>query len=261
VFSFLWKKKQEKPEEEEVPNIVYEYEDVSEVMHYFEKETGITFEQQKNILKNKLTLFCKTNKIYSFKELLNSLKKDDDIKQKLINVLTTNETYFYREFSQIQAIVEHVKKRVSSTPISILCAPCATGEEPYSIAIALFEANVKIEFSITGIDINSQALLKAKEANYTKRHIGNLDEKLVRKYFDVRNKKYILNERVKQRVSFLQKNIFKSEFTALGKFDYVFSRNMLIYFDKETKLKAKSILESMQKDPNVGVFFGHADLF
>jgi len=227
VFSFLWKKKQEKPEEEEVPNIVYEYEDVSEVMHYFEKETGITFEQQKNILKNKLTLFCKTNKIYSFKELLNSLKKDDDIKQKLINVLTTNETYFYREFSQIQAIVEHVKKRVSSTPISILCAPCATGEEPYSIAIAL----------------------------------GNLDEKLVRKYFDVRNKKYILNERVKQRVSFLQKNIFKSEFTALGKFDYVFSRNMLIYFDKETKLKAKSILESMQKDPNVGVFFGHADLF
>ena len=260
MFNFLWKKKQEKPEEE-VPNIVYEYEDVSEVMHYFEKETGITFEQQKNILKNKLTLFCKTNKIYSFKELLNSLKKDDDIKQKLINVLTTNETYFYREFSQIQAIVEHVKKRVSSTPISILCAPCATGEEPYSIAIALFEANVKIEFSITGIDINSQALLKAKEANYTKRHIGNLDERLVQRYFNFQDEKYILNDKVKQRVNFLQKNIFKPEFTALGKFDYIVSRNMLIYFDKETKFKAKSILESMQKEPSVGVFFGHADLF
>jgi len=189
-----------------------------EVMHYFEKETGITFEQQKNILKNKLILFCKTNKIYSFKELLDSIKKDDNIKQKLINLITTNETYFYREFSQIRTIVEHIKKRVSSAPISILCAPCATGEEPYSIAIALFEANVKIEFSITGIDINSQALLKAKEASYTKRHMGNLDEKLMQRYFNFQDEKYVLNDKVKQKVKFLQKNIFKPEFTALGKF-------------------------------------------
>jgi len=260
VFSFLKKKKQDEPEEE-TQNLVYDYEDASNIMHYFEEETGITFEQQKNILKNKLIIFCKTNKIYSFRELLNSLKKDDNIKQKLINLLTTNETYFYREFSQIQAMVEQVKKRVSSASINILCAPCATGEEPYSIAIALFEANVKIEFSITGIDINSQALLKAREASYTQRHIGNLDKRLVQRYFDYKDEKYLLNEKVKYHVTFQKKNIFEPEFTALGKFDYIFSRNMLIYFDKKTKLKAKSILESMQKEPSVGVFFGHADLF
>jgi len=260
VFSFF-KKKKESDQEEQSINIICNYEDVSDIMHYFKQETGITFEQQTNILKNKLTLFCKTNKIYSFTELLNSLKKDDEIKQKLVNLLTTNETYFYREFSQIQAMVEHVKKRVSSTPVSILCAPCATGEEPYSIAIAFFEAGVKVEFNITGIDINSQALQKAKEASYIKRHIDKLDESLLQKYFYLQGGKYILNEKVKRRVSFLQKNIFEPEFTALGKFDYVLSRNMLIYFNKETKLKAKSILESMRKEPSVSVFFGHADLF
>ena len=260
MFSFFKKKKETDKEEKNI-NIICDYEDVSDIMHYFKQETGITFEQQKNILKNKLTLFCKTNKIYSFRELLNSLKKDDEIKQKLVNLLTTNETYFYREFSQIQELVKNVQKRESKTPITILCAPCATGEEPYSIAIALLEADVGVEFSITGIDINSQALQKAREASYIKRHIGNLDESLLQKYFYLQDEKYILNEKVKRRVSLLQKNIFEPEFTALGKFDYVFSRNMLIYFDKETKLKAKSILESMQKEPSVGVLFGHADLF
>ncbi len=260
MFSFFKKKKPREPQEEEQERI-YEYEDVSEVMHYFEKETGITFEKQKNILKNKLTLFCKTNEIDSFKELLLILKKDAAIKQKLINLLTTNETYFYREFSQIKALVQNIKNKASKTPISILCAPCATGEEPYSIAIALLEDGVDMKFNITGIDINSQALQKAKEASYSKRHIGNLDENLQQKYFSLQDDKYILNEKVKSHVNFEKKNIFEPEFTALGKFDYVFSRNMLIYFDKATKHKAKSILESMQKDPSIGVFFGHADLF
>jgi len=260
VFSFFKKKKQSE-EVEKTLDVVCDYEDVSKVMHYFEKETGITFEKQQNILKNKLTLFCKTHKIDSFRTLLNFIKSDDEMKQKLINLLTTNETYFYREFSQIEAVVKHVQKRATNAPIRILCAPCATGEEPYSIAIALLEANVKVEFSITGIDINSQALQKAKEASYIKRHIGSLDESLVQRYFQLQNEKYILSEKVKQRVSFKKKNIFESEFIALGKFDYVFSRNMLIYFDKETKLRAKSILESMLQDPSVGVFFGHADLF
>jgi len=260
VFSFFKKKKREEPEEE-VQNIVYDCEDVSELMQYFEKETGITFEQQKNILKSKLTLFCKSYRIDSFSTLLERVKNDAQMKQKLINLLTTNETYFYREFSQILAVVEHIKKRTSRAPISILCAPCATGEEPYSIAIALFEANVEVEFSIVGIDINSQALEKAREASYIKRHMGSLDTSLVQRYFHLHDEKYILSEKVKKRVRLEKKNIFESDFAALGKFDYVFSRNMLIYFDKETKLRARSILESMRKDSSVGVFFGHADLF
>ncbi|MBE0499223.1 MAG: hypothetical protein IBX43_08300 [Campylobacterales bacterium] len=56
-------------------------------------------------------------------------------------------------------------------------------------------------------------------------------------------------------------SIFDPDFISLGKFDYVFLRNMLIYFDKQTKEKAKKILESMRKDPARPLFFGHADLF
>lgn len=260
MFSFSKKNKDLYKKNKSV-DIVYDYEDVSDIMLYFKQETGITFEQQANILKNKLTLFCKTNKIHSFTELLNSIEQDTKLKQSLINLLTTNETYFYREFAQIRTAVEYIKKKAGNAPINILCAPCATGEEPYSIAIALFEAGIKTGFNIIGIDINSQALQKAKEAIYTKRHIDKLDESLLQKYFYLQDKKYILSEKIKRTVSFLQKNIFKPEFTALGKFDCIFSRNMLIYFDKETKLKAKNILQSMRKDQDIDIFFGHADLF
>ena len=66
---------------------------------------------------------------------------------------------------------------------------------------------------------------------------------------------------IKSLVSFKVVNLFDVSFNNLGKFDFVFSRNMLIYFDKATKLKAKSILENIRKTDEHKVFFGHADLF
>lgn len=85
--------------------------------------------------------------------------------------------------------------------------------------------------------------------------------KYAKKYFTLNEDKYHLNEEVKKLTEFKVLNIFEDEFTKLEKFDYVFSRNMLIYFDAQTKKKAVEILHSMQKDPNKEIFFGHADLF
>ena len=56
-------------------------------------------------------------------------------------------------------------------------------------------------------------------------------------------------------------NLFDPDFKNIGKFDFIFSRNMFIYFDKETKIRAKKILEDLRKNPNQEIFFGHADLF
>ena len=72
---------------------------------------------------------------------------------------------------------------------------------------------------------------------------------------------YKLKDTIKSHVTFKLVNIFEQSFKGLGKFDYIFSRNMLIYFDKETKLKAKCILESMRKDNSQDIFFGHDDIF
>ncbi len=258
MFSFFKKK------EKRAQNVKIEYQedynDIEPISKYFHNETGITFEKQMSILKSKLISFCKQREIHSFSKLLEDIKRDSFLKQELIDYLTTNETFFYRELKQINGLVQLVKK--SNSKVDILCAPSATGEEPYSIAIALLEAGVSASsFHIVGIDINSDAISKAKKAVYRERNVRNLSAEIISKYFIKNSSEYILNQNIKSLVSFKIANLFDSSFSSLGKFDFVFSRNMLIYFDKETKLKAKSILESMRKDNTHKVFFGHADLF
>lgn len=240
--------------------IVEDYNDVSPIAQYFKNETGVTFDKQTTILKSKVTTFCKQRCINSYGELLDKIKYDKELKQALIDYLTTNETFFYREFKQIEELVTLVKKE--NKKVDILCAPSATGEEPYSIAIALLEAGVPpSNFHIVGIDINQDAINRAKEALYRERNVRNLSPQIIDRYFTKDNNLYVLRESIKAHVSFKVINLFDISFRSIGKFDFIFSRNMLIYFDKETKLKAKEILESMRKNQNQEIFFGHADLF
>jgi chemotaxis protein methyltransferase CheR len=264
MFNFFKKKKKEQePSQTQTQSLIKkeEYNNIEPVAKYFHKETGITFQNQMPILKNKVKSFCKQRHIDSFEKLLQNLNTDNVLKQELIDYLTTNETYFYREYTQIQKLVELVKQHNST--VKIMCAPSATGEEPYSIAIALLEAGIAPKnIYILGIDINQEALQKAKKALYLERNLRNLPANILAKYFSkINDTTYALKEHIKALVRFQQANIFDDSFQHLGKFDFVFSRNMLIYFDKETKQKAKKILESMRKNKDVDVFFGHADLF
>ena len=260
MFSFFKKKS---PDKETIVNSSAQEEDfhnVEPIANYFKNETGVTFDKQEEVLKNRLKLFCKQRDMYSFSQLLTSIQSNTALKQSLIDHLTTNETYFYREFKQIEQLVALVKKKMHS--VRILCAPSSTGEEPYTIAIALLEAGIPASnIHIVGIDINAQAIKKANEAIYTQRHVMQLSSEIIAKYFIYQDTKYILKENVKELVTFHVANIFDASFKSLGSFDFVFSRNMLIYFDKETKLKAKKILQNMRKEMTTDVFFGHADLF
>lgn len=258
MFSFLKKKHKEK--ELDTIEKKEDFENIETIANYFRNETGITFDKQISILKNKVITFCRLREIYSIKELLRNISHNAQLKQELIDYLTTNETFFYREFKQIEELVNLVKKQ--DNKVDILCAPSATGEEPYSIAIALLEAGVAPHmFHIVGIDINNETITKAKEAIYKQRNIRNLSPTVLSKYFRKDDTDYILNQSIKSQVTFKVINIFDPSFKHIGRFDYIFSRNMLIYFDKEVKLKAKKILEDLRKNQNQEVFFGHADLF
>lgn len=258
MFSFF--KKEEAPPDIQKVKEKEDYEDIVPIANYFHKETGIIFDKQVSILKNKVISFCRQRNIHSFKRLLSDIQSIEQLKQELIDHLTTNETYFYREFKQIMELVKLVQK--SNVPVQILCAPSSSGEEPYSIAIALLEAGVPASgFSVVGIDINSEAVAKSKNAEYKQRSLRNLSDEIIAKYFQIHNETYILRQDIKSSVSFEVMNIFDENYQSIGKFDFIFSRNMLIYFDKETKLKAKKILESLRKTDEYNVFFGHADLF
>ncbi len=258
MFDFL--KTKESTQNESHTTNQDDFNDIEPISKYFYNETGITFDHQISILKSKVISFCKQRDIHSFSELLENVKSKNQVKQELIDYLTTNETFFYREFKQIEQLVKLVQS--SHKQVEILCAPSATGEEPYSIAIALLEAGIaNSSFSIVGIDINSDAITKAKNALYRERNIRNLSSSIISKYFKKDGTMYLLNQEIKSLVTFQVVNIFDDSFKRIGKFDFIFSRNMLIYFDKETKLKAKTILEGMRKENKYDIFFGHADLF
>jgi chemotaxis protein methyltransferase CheR len=260
MFSFFKKKKSEEPAQEKQYEEPTDYANIAKVAAYFKNETGVTFDKQESILQNKVMTFCKQRNIPSFSKLLSLVDSQPATKQELIDYLTTNETFFYREFLQIEELVRLVKNQNSF--VEILCAPSATGEEPYSIAIALLEAGVPAnKFKIVGIDINAGALEKAEQALYRARNVRNLSEQIIHRYFDKEGDLYALKSPIKSLVDFKLANIFDPSFVNIGKFDFIFSRNMLIYFDKETKLKAKEILEKMRKNPSQNIFFGHADLF
>lgn len=259
MFNFF-RKKEQVITNELTQSVEQDYRDVTPIAQYFKNETGVTFDKQVSILQNKVTTFCKQREINSFTELLKKIEQDKELKQELIDYLTTNETFFYREFKQIEELVKLVK--CADKEVSILCAPSATGEEPYGIAIALLEAGVAPNrFHITGIDINLEATQKAQKALYRERNIRNLSQNIIERYFTKNNSFYALKESLKSQVTFKVINLFDPSFKNIGKFDFIFSRNMLIYFDKETKLKAKEILETLRKNPNQEIFFGHADLF
>lgn len=257
MFNFF--KVQKVTKESKKFELAKDFENIPKIMSYFKEETGIDFDEQVTIFKSKLTSFCRIYKISSFDICLKNIKIDTALRQELINYLTTNESFFYREFHQIESLVNTVKN--SYKRVEILCVPCANGEEPYSIAIALMEAGVsKSMFHITGIDISSAAVLRSQEAIYNEKGIRNLSPELRFKYFRQEGELYHLNVEVKEQVDFKCMNIFDEYFKKLGLFDYIFSRNMLIYFDSHTRFKAQQLFKEHLKDSSQTIYFGHADL-
>lgn len=257
MFSFF---KKSAPQETEQIEVRDDFQDPLPIAEYCKKRTGISFDQQTVILKSKLISFCRSKGIHNFDSCLEELKKKTDLEQALFNYLATNETYFYREFSQIKELVSLVKSDAES--VNILCMPCSTGEEPYSIVIALLDAGVSQDkFNVLGVDISTEVIEKAQQAVYNQRNISRMPSGLVSQYFLLQDGKYYLNAQVKSAVKFKSFNLFDSKISNIGKFNYVLSRNMLIYFDMETKRKASLILEGLLKNPRQAIFYGHADLY
>ncbi len=256
MFDFF--RREPKKEEKKLP-IEEDFSDIEQLILYIKNEIGIDFFNKKDIIKNKLKLFCRKQDIYSFKELLASIKKDFSLKQEVIDYLTVNETYFFRETKQIEDMIK--KAKILGFKVEILCAPSSSGDEPYTIAIMMLEAGFKpADFHIVGIDISETIINKAMLATYRERNLHKISKELKEKYFLKDDKQYILKDIVKNQVTFRRINIFDKSLQNLRKFDFIFSRNMMIYFDYETKIKAKNILRNLLKREEDSIYFGHADM-
>lgn len=239
---------------------------------FFYRKTGIKFESSKHYFVDKRILerMKQTGK-GDFKTYFSFVRfqASGDELQHLINSMTVNETYFYREEYQFQCLVESVlsdvlKNRSQSTkPLRIWSVPSSTGEEPYSIAIYLIENWPRIEdvdVEIMASDIDSHVLDKCNKGIYNERSIQHLPKRLLRKYFTRKadGTFHICND-LRSSITFTQVNLSDSVHSKkIRGIDIIFCRNLLIYFDDESRRQAAEVFFDAL-NPGGFVFLGHSE--
>ena len=228
-----------------------------EILESIRAEFGLDYSKQEQITMRKIERFARKNEMMNFETLQQALKESAQIKEQLVNMLTVGETYFYRETGHFKILADLMQRQSMK---KILCAPSSSGEEAYSIILYLLE-NQKdsLPVNVVGIDVNSDSIAAAQEAIYSERSTSLLPPSMRENYFHKVNERYKLNENVKQNATFLRQNIFDDSLFNLGKFDVIFCRNMLIYFDDKEK---KEVLKRLHKmlNPKGVLFLGHADI-
>ena len=188
------------------------------------------------------------------------LVSDDAEFQELVNLLTVNETYFFREPEQIRLLVDRLAPRFlaaleGQAPVRILSAGCSSGEEPYSLVMALMDRygeSVSRLFDVVGGDIDSTVLAKARHARYTEFSFRGVPVSVRSHYFDKDRQTYVLKPEVKKLVEFHELNLLADNQPAvLQGFDIIFFRNVSIYFDTPTRKTIQQNLVKLMKDEGV----------
>ncbi|MDQ7066981.1 MAG: protein-glutamate O-methyltransferase CheR [Sulfurimonas sp.] len=187
--------------------------------------------------------------------------------QELMNAITVNETYFFREKDQFEVLVNRILPELHKTlppskTLRILSSPCSTGEEPYSMILHIVEEGTVVEqrdIEVVGIDIDSTVIKKAELARYSDRAVHAIPKDILARWFKKKSLGYELGDELKGSVDFQVVNIFdKAQMRSLGKFDVIFSRNMLIYFDDASRKEVAMTFYDML-NPGGYVLLGHAE--
>ncbi|MCP4404564.1 MAG: protein-glutamate O-methyltransferase CheR [bacterium] len=163
----------------------------------------------------------------------------------LLNLLTTTETYFFRNGPQLRSFQEEIlpeiiqrKQQTGQYHLHFWSAGCSSGEEAYTIAMLLLETLPKAQqwkINIVGTDINTQVLAKAQDGLYSSRSLRETSEEYVAKYFQQEGDQYRMCDRVKKMATFRRGNLIQMEDSSLiQNVDCIFCRNVLIYFNLDS---------------------------
>lgn len=234
------------------------------------KKTGIFYEYNKKyFVQKRIEKRAELLEMDTLSEYFMMLKFADDSSEfyRLINDLTVNETYFFRDFPQLRNFAEDVlpifaREKENRKNIKIWSAACSTGEEPYTLSIILQEMLEKPEeweIQILASDINTEVLQSARIGLYESRAVKDVPPEYLEKYFTRRHDKHLINLNVRKPVSFKRINLMdENEMSNINGCDFIFCRNCLIYFDDESR---RSVLSSFYESLNPGgfVFLGHSE--
>jgi chemotaxis protein methyltransferase CheR len=182
------------------------------------------------------------------------------------DLLTTNETYFYREPHQLRAFEKEILPALAERwgaerRLRILSAGCSTGEEPYTLAILLKASGLfeGWDLEVVGADISRRCLAVARAAAYGEHAFRSQEGDAMRRWFHLRSGKWVLDEAVRRLVRFTAANLLDDRgLASVGRVDAVFCRNVMIYFDLSARRRALRRLHDKLR-PGGWLLLGHSE--
>ena len=233
------------------------------------KRSAIVLEDGKEYLvESRIGQVAETEGFESIDQLVNALRKNshNGLQSKVIEALTTNETSFFRDIHPFETLKNSIlpdliEKRKSTERLNIWCAASSSGQEPYSIAMLIREnfprlLNWKINFIAS--DISEKMLSRCRSGKFSQLEVNRgLSASFLVKYFERDGAAWLIREQLQKMIHFQQINLSR-EFPFLPQMDIIFMRNVLIYFDIETKKKIlKQLISILQ--PDGFLFLGAAE--
>ncbi len=236
---------------------------------YIKKKYGINLEKKRTLVEGRLSGMLAERGLDSFAQYMDIVLKDTTGAEVtlLLNKLTTNHTYFMREMEHFNYLSETVlpffEKHVKSKDIRIWSAACSTGQEPYNIAMVIdqyFGSQKSMwDTTILATDISMKALEKAAEARYTMDTMRDVPQQWLTKYFSAqKDGSYTVHDNIRKEVIFKPFNLMEP-FVYKKPFDLIFCRNVMIYFDSNTK---DTLIDKFYEATAPGgfLFIGHSEV-
>jgi chemotaxis protein methyltransferase WspC len=182
----------------------------------------------------------------------------------LIELVVVPESWMFRDPNAFVAATAFAQRRLAERPgrvVRILSLPCAGGEEPYSMAMALTDAGVApSSFRIEGIDLSAASIERATAGRYTRNAFRGRALGFRERYFSRHGDQYQISDALRAQVAFAQGNLLAFDATtAAGRYDLVFCRNLLIYFDEPTSAAAVALLRTLLADDGM-LLAGYAEV-
>ena len=217
------------------------------IFRFIKSRYGIDMERKKEIIQGRLENYIRAHGFQSFSEYMNAVEMDftGRMEHELVDILTTNHTFFMREFEHFEYLRQVVlpelrKKEERKRDLCIWCGAASTGQEPYMLAMLMKDyfglEHGLWDTKVLATDVSTGVLKQAMEGRYTKEQIECLPENWKRRFLKTFDggQQYEMSEEIKQEVIFRQFNLMDI-FQFKRKMHIVFLRNVMIYFDKETK--------------------------